>query len=101
MRLRAKRKRDKSEYIGPIFAKPLQGYNILVSFSDNPEKLFVYDASRIINQVPPMAPLKDKAFFDSFFLDSGIITWNDDLDLSSSDLYKYSVPYEEWLLQEH
>jgi len=97
MKIRAARKGDNLELIKPVIAKPLKDYNILLSFSDNPSKLFVYNATKIINQIKALSPLKNKVLFNSFKVDGSYFYWDDNMDISPRDLYRYSIPYHEWL----
>lgn len=96
MQIRGIRKSCRRELINLVVAKPLQGYNVLVSFSDNPSKLFVYNAEDIISMVSYLSPLKDKALFDSFSVDGGALVWDDTMDISDDDIYQLSIPYHEW-----
>jgi hypothetical protein len=66
--------------------EPLSDKRLLVAFTTGDSK--VYDCTPLLNS-PPFAPLKDAAFFKNVHADPhghGII-WNDDVDLSESELW--------------
>ena len=54
----------------------------------------LFDAAYLL-EMPAFAPLADKAVFDAFFIDHGVMTWLDgDIDLAPESLYAHSFPYE-------
>jgi uncharacterized protein DUF2442 len=65
---------------------PLPGKQLFVTFVSGDAK--VYDCTRLLNE-SPFYPLKDEAFFRNVHVDEtgfGIV-WNDNLDLSESELW--------------
>jgi hypothetical protein len=66
--------------------KPLEGYMLLVTFRNGITK--IYDCSALL-ALPTFFLLQDKAFFRAVQADRGGygIFWNDELDLSESELW--------------
>ena len=51
----------------------------------------VFDFSKELNS-PAFSPLKDKAIFNSVYIDYGVTVWNDgDIDIAPEYLYKNGV----------
>jgi len=65
---------------------PHQNYQLLVTFSNDTIK--VYDCRSLLNQ-PAFSSLSDPALFQMVRCDQGGygVVWNDDLDLSESELW--------------
>lgn len=64
---------------------PIAGYQLQVTFHNYAPK--VYDCGGLLNQ-PAFAALRDPAMFRAVQVDAGGygVRWNDDLDLSESEL---------------
>lgn len=61
-------------------------YFIELYFSDGKKGLF--DASELVSRNTEMVhPLKDKHYFQSFFLELGALCWKNGLEFSPSSLY--------------
>jgi hypothetical protein len=69
--------------------KPLAKYQLLVRFVDGSEKK--YNVARLFGEIEAFKTLRTaKGLFEQVRVDKGGygIVWNDDLDLSASELYK-------------
>ena len=67
----------------------LEDYKLWVRFSNGEVKIF--DFSKELNS-PAFSPLKDKAIFNSVYIDYGVTVWNDgDIDIAPEYLYKNGV----------
>ena len=67
---------------------PLPERRLLVSFLDNTVKK--YDMNPLIENNPSFFPLREKALFNQVQVDAGGygVSWNDDVDLSSNELWE-------------
>ena len=75
-----------------VAARVVDELSMLVEFSTGETRLF--DAAYLL-EMPAFAPLADKAVFDAFVIDHGVMTWLDgDIDLAPESLYAHSFPYE-------
>ena len=65
---------------------PLQGKRLRVRFNNGKEKIF--DCHTLLNK-EPFTAFKSESFFRGVKVDAGGygISWNDDIDLSESDLW--------------
>lgn len=69
--------------------RPLEDYKLWIRFSNGEVKIF--DFSKELNS-PAFSPLKDKAIFNSVYIDYGVTVWNDgDIDIAPEYLYKNGV----------
>ena len=67
--------------------RPLDDYKLWLRFSNGEVKIF--DFSKELN-APAFSPLKDKAVFNSVYIDYGMTVWNDgDIDIAPEYLYKH------------
>ncbi|MCD8307028.1 MAG: DUF2442 domain-containing protein [Clostridia bacterium] len=68
----------------------LDNYKLRLKFKDGACK--VYDAHILLDD-PVFSPLKDEELFRKAYVDVGGygIIWNDDIDLSSGELYAHGV----------
>lgn len=72
--------------------RPLENYKLWVRFNTGEEKVF--DFSDMLDS-PAFVPLKDKAVFNSVYIDYGCPVWMDgDIDIAPEYLYKNSAPAE-------
>ena len=70
--------------------RPLEDYKLWVRFNHGEAKIF--DFSKELN-FSAFSPLKDKAVFNSVYIDYGVTVWNDgDIDIAPEYLYKNGVP---------
>ncbi len=70
--------------------RPLNDYKLWVRFSTGEAKIF--DFSKELSS-PAFSPLKDKAVFNSVYIDYGVTVWNDGaIDIAPEYLYKNGVP---------
>lgn len=70
--------------------RPLEDYKLWVRFNNGETKVF--DFSKILNS-SAFSPLKDKAVFNSVYIDYGVTVWNDgDIDIAPEYLYKNGAP---------
>jgi len=69
---------------------PIEGYQLQVTFRNHETK--VYDCGGLLNH-PAFAVLRDPAIFRTAQVDAGGygVRWNDDLDLSESELWLHGV----------
>lgn len=74
----------------PIDVKPLDDYELLVTFQNGETKVF--DAKPLLS-LPLYQPLKNKAFFNLAKADGMCIFWNEDVDLCPDMVYSDSRPY--------
>jgi hypothetical protein len=73
-----------------IMARPLADYKLLLRFSTGEKKIF--DMAPLL-QWPCYSRLRDKANFDSVYVDGGIPTWFDgEIDIAPETVYTDSVP---------
>ena len=71
--------------------RPLREYRLWVRFTTNEEKVF--DFSPLLD-FPCYQPLKDKAIFDSVYVDFGVAVWNDGtIDIAPERLYSQGEPF--------
>lgn len=70
--------------------KPITGFRLLVTFDNNDEK--IYDCTPLLTEYP-FTNLKNIALFKLVTVDAGGygISWNDEVDLSESELWKNGV----------
>lgn len=68
---------------------PLSGHRLLGFFSDQEAR--VYPMEPLIESHPAFAPLRDHDLFYDVRVDAGGygISWNDDIDLSSNEVYEH------------
>ncbi|MBD3799320.1 DUF2442 domain-containing protein [Sulfuricurvum sp.] len=63
-----------------------EGYKIVLEFSDGSKA--VADLSYLLDFGTSLSkPLKDKTFFDQFFIEAGTLCWKHGLELSGSSLH--------------
>lgn len=74
----------------PVDVKPLNDYELLVTFQNGEKKVF--DAKPILS-LPLYQPLKNKGFFNLAQADGMCIFWNEDIDLCPDMVYTVSRPY--------
>lgn len=74
--------------------RPLDNYHLLVDFTNDVAK--IYDCTDILRE-SAFALLRNKAAFHAVQLDRGGygISWNDDIDLSEAELWKYGKTVED------
>ena len=70
---------------------PLSNYRLLLKFKGT-EDARVWDASFLLDK-PVFRPLKNVAVFNTVRLVNGIVTWFEDLDLDTDNLYYQSEVY--------
>ena len=70
---------------------PLDECRLFVTFSTGIKK--IYDCTTLLSETP-FAPLKNKVFFKQVRVDQNGygIAWNDDIDLSESELWIHGTP---------
>lgn len=76
----------------PVEVKPLDNYELLVTFQNGEKKVF--DVKPILS-MPLYQPLQNKAFFNLAKADGMCISWNDDVDLCPDMVYSDSRPYQQ------
>lgn len=93
---------EKREYnfIDIIALDFLEGYNLLVTFADEPEKPRVFPMMESIQTLPGYKALLNIGFFRQGKFDSDTVYWNKNIDICPERLYEDSIPYEEWLAQQ-
>ncbi|MBS6511483.1 MAG: DUF2442 domain-containing protein [Clostridiales bacterium] len=70
--------------------RPLEEYNLWVRFNTGEAKVF--DFSPELDS-PAFQPLKDKAVFNSVYIDYGVPVWSDGaIDIAPEYLYEHGVP---------
>lgn len=74
----------------PIDVKPLDNYELLVTFQNGEKRVF--DAKPILT-LPLYQPLKNKGFFNLAKADGMCIFWDEDVDLCPDMVYSDSRPY--------
>jgi len=76
-------------------AKPITDKQIIVTFENNIKK--IYDCSALLKQ-EPFRPLANKALFNCIKVELGGygISWNEEIDLSESELWINGIPAEQW-----
>ena len=73
--------------------RPLENYKLWIRFKTGEAKIF--DFSPELN-CPGFLPLKDKAVFDSVYIDYGVTVWNNgDIDIAPEYLYEHGVPFSD------
>jgi hypothetical protein len=69
--------------------RPLDDYKLWLRFSTNEEK--IYDVAPLLDS-PVFRPLKDKAVFNSVYLDYATVVWNNgEIDIDPECLYENSA----------
>jgi len=76
------------ELIRVKFAKPLEGYKLLLTFTNGKQK--IYDMSKWLNKTC-FKQLQDMDLFTRAYVAHGTVVWNDDLDICPDELYYNSV----------
>ncbi|MBS6447533.1 MAG: DUF2442 domain-containing protein [Clostridiales bacterium] len=72
--------------------RPLADYKLWVRFNNGESKVF--DFTSLLDS-PAFSPLKDKAVFDSVYIDYGVPVWNDgDIDIAPEYLYEKGISSE-------
>lgn len=74
----------------PIAVKPLENYELLITFKNGEKKVF--DAKPILS-LPLYQPLNNKGLFSLAKADGMCIYWNDDIDICPDMIYSQSRPY--------
>lgn len=81
-----------------VFAKYLQDYKLTLTFDDG--KSGVVDFARYLKAGGIFERFKDLEFFKNFTVNHelGVITWQDEIDLSPESLYSQATqsPLPEW-----
>jgi Protein of unknown function (DUF2442) len=67
------------------------GHSIRLTFNDGLER--VVDFSRWI-QGPIFEPLRDRAYFERFFLEAGTVAWPNGADIAPETLYEQAKSTE-------
>lgn len=73
----------------PIAVKPLEDYELLITFQNGETKIF--DAKPLLS-LPLYEPLNNKGFFSTAKADGMCIYWNEDVDLCPDMVYLDSRP---------
>ena len=72
--------------------RPLENYRLWVRFNNGEAKVFDFTPEL---DSPAFLPLKDKAVFNSVYIDYGVTVWNEgDIDIAPEYLYKHGVSAE-------
>lgn len=67
--------------------RALDGYKLWIRFNNGETKIF--DFTKELD-FPAFSPLKDKAVFNSVYIDYGVTVWNDGgIDIAPEYLYKH------------
>jgi hypothetical protein len=83
---------EKSPAVQVKSVRPLDNYRLWVRFNTNEVKLF--DFSPLLD-FPAYAPLKDKAVFNSVYVDYGVPVWNDgEIDIAPEQVYAKGISAE-------
>lgn len=69
--------------------KVIENYQIEATFANGDKRRF--DMQSYLDY-PAFIPLKDKAIFRSAHVKYGVVTWNDETDLSPDTLYLCGTP---------
>ncbi len=79
--------------------KPLSDYQLLVTFQNHDEK--IYHCLPLLDEYP-FTPLKNSGFFKTVKVDMGGygISWNDEIDLSESELWENGILLENFRKEE-
>lgn len=72
-----------------ISVKPLDDYNLLLTFSNNEKR--IKDMKPYLNK-GVFKKLKNKTFFNSVHISFDTISWNDEIDICADTLYQTSTP---------
>lgn len=81
---------EKTPQITICGVRPLDGYKLWVRFNSGEAKIF--DFTPLLN-TPAFSSLKDKAFFNSVYIDYGMTVWNDgSIDIAPETLYREGIP---------
>lgn len=68
---------------------PLDDYKLWLKFSNGEVKVF--DFTKVLD-FPAFLPLKNKAVFNSVYIDYGVTCWNDgDMDIAPEYLYEHGI----------
>ena len=76
-------------------AAPLSDFRLLLHFTDGSAR--EYDMKPLLSRIPALAPLKTvPKLFEQVCVDPGGygVSWNDDIDLDASELWKNGVPVQ-------
>ncbi len=73
----------------PVDVKPLEGFELLVTFQNGEKKIF--DVKPLL-ALPLYAPLKDAGLFNRAQADGMCVFWNEDIDLCPDMVYRDSRP---------
>ena len=68
--------------------RPCEGYKVSVVFTDGQKGVF--DCSRYLND-PFWSSLRDKSHFEKVFLDHGVLTWPDGVDIAPEEVWEDAV----------
>ena len=75
-----------------IRAEYRQGYRIRLTFNDGRQKTVDFS---VWLDGPVFEPLRDQAYFSTFFLDGGTVTWPNSADVAPETLYECQGVAEE------
>ena len=79
---------ESSGKLSVIYARPLDGYKLLVRF--NTGESGVFDMEPLLGALA-FGPLKDKTEFDRVYIDFGVLTWLDgSADLAPEYVYEHT-----------
>lgn len=71
--------------------KPLDDYKLWLRFSTGETRIFDF---KPLLQSPCFSPLSDINLFKGVYIDHGITTWNDEIDICPNTLYEQSRPID-------
>ena len=74
-----------------ISVKPLDNYNLLLTFSNNEKR--IKDMKPYLDK-GVFKKLKDKTFFNKVHISFNTISWDDKIDLCPDTLYETSIPIQ-------
>jgi hypothetical protein len=80
---------DPNPILGVRHVRPLDGYQLLVSYSNGEKR--ITDMTSLLDR-PAFQPLKDKSVFDRISVEYGIPMWLDgEIDISPEWLYEHGT----------
>ena len=83
-------------YWDAVFVKPEENFTLHVRFADGLEGKVHFLPSRLKKTI--FQSLSDESYFKKVYIDHGVITWSEDLDLAPDTMHSEIEKNGEWVL---
>lgn len=83
-------------YWDVVLVKPGKDFTLHVKFADGLEGKVRFMPSSLKRSIFQL--LQDKSYFETVYVDHGVVTWSDDLDLAPDAMHDAIKKNGEWIL---